>query len=227
MEPPKRFDVEKARLIEEITREGRDVLRPLGRTGFRPEVLQAILEVPREEFVSPDLRHAAYVNAPLPIGKGQTISQPFIVALMTELTDAGPDSIVLDIGTGSGYQAAVLSRLVRRVYAVELIPELAEAARERLARLGYDNIAVRVGDGWEGWPEAAPYDAIVVAAAAPTIPSALIEQLAPGGRLVIPVGEPWTTQELVLVEKQDAKHIRTVPVVPVAFVPLCRPRREH
>lgn len=178
--------------------------------------------VPRERFVPAHLQHAAYDNAPLPIGEGQTISQPFMVALMTDLLAPGPEAIVLEVGTGSGYQAAVLSRLVRRVYSIERVPSLATAAAARLAELGYDNVEVRQGDGYDGWPEHAPYNGIVVTAAAQHVPPPLLAQLKPGGRLVIPAGEPYVGQELVLLIKEEAGTFSTRHVLPVAFVPLVR-----
>ncbi len=179
-------------------------------------------EVPRERFVPAHLRHAAYDNAPLPIGEGQTISQPFMVALMTDLLQLEPDAVVLEIGTGSGYQAALLSRLVRQVYSIERVPQLAADAVTRLAELGYDNVEVRQGDGYAGWPEHAPYDGIIVTAAAQHVPPPLKEQLKPGGRLVIPVGEPYFGQELLLLTKDATGNISTRHVLPVAFVPLVR-----
>ncbi|MFA5531513.1 MAG: protein-L-isoaspartate(D-aspartate) O-methyltransferase [Thiohalomonadaceae bacterium] len=193
-----------------------------GRKALDARVLAAMAEVPRERFVPAHLRHAAYDNAPLPIGEGQTISQPFMVALMTDLLQLEPDAVVLEIGTGSGYQAALLSRLVRQVYSIERVPQLAADAVTRLAELGYDNVEVRQGDGYAGWPEHAPYDGIIVTAAAQHVPPPLKEQLKPGGRLVIPVGEPYFGQELLLLTKDATGNISTRHVLPVAFVPLVR-----
>jgi protein-L-isoaspartate(D-aspartate) O-methyltransferase len=178
--------------------------------------------VPRHEFVPEDLRGEAYADGPLPIGYGQTISQPFIVALMTDLLRVGPDDTVLEVGTGSGYQAAVLAHLVRRVYTIEIVPDLAESATARLRRLGYGRVVTtRTGDGYYGWEEAAPFDAIVVTAASSHIPPSLIRQLKPGGRMVIPVGAPFALQHLVLIERNATDgRVTTRQVLPVSFVPL-------
>jgi protein-L-isoaspartate(D-aspartate) O-methyltransferase len=185
-----------------------------------PEVLQVMGIVPRHEFVPDRLRGDAYADRPLPIGFGQTISQPFIVAIMTELLRVGKNDIVLEIGTGSGYQAAVLGHLAYRVYTIEIVPGLAEAAADRLRRLGARNVETRVGDGYYGWPEAAPFDGIVVTAAAASIPQPLIRQLKPGGRMVIPVGAPFALQYLTLVEIDAERRVTTRQLLPVAFVPL-------
>jgi len=186
--------------------------------GIKDEgVLQAMRSVERHLFVPQHLKDLAYADRPLPIGHEQTISQPYIVALMTELAHVDSEDRVLEIGTGSGYQAAVLAELCRRVYSVEIIEPLAREARQRLERLGYENVAVRCGDGFKGWKEHAPYDAILVTCAPPDIPSPLIEQLGEGGRLVIPVGELW--QELKVVTKKGG-HLRTEDIVPVRFVPM-------
>jgi protein-L-isoaspartate(D-aspartate) O-methyltransferase len=176
--------------------------------------------VPRHLFVRPEDAAYAYADAPRPIGCGQTISQPFIVALMTDLARVGPGDRVLEVGTGSGYQTAVLARLAAEVWSVESLEPLARAAGERLARLGYTNVHQRVGDGWDGWPEHAPYAAIVVTAAASELPQALVAQLAPGGRLVIPIGPAGREQELRLCEKDAAGALHSRAVLPVAFVPL-------
>jgi protein-L-isoaspartate(D-aspartate) O-methyltransferase len=180
-------------------------------------VLRAMRSVRRHLFVPPHLKELAYADRPLPIGHEQTISQPYIVALMTELAHVDPEDRVLEIGTGSGYQAAVLAELCRRVYSVEIIEPLAREARQRLERLGYENVAVRCGDGFKGWGEHAPYDAVLVTCAPPDIPPPLIEQLAEGGRLVIPVGELW--QELKVVTKKSGR-LQTEDIVPVRFVPM-------
>jgi protein-L-isoaspartate(D-aspartate) O-methyltransferase len=178
--------------------------------------------VRRHEFVPPELRRFAYEDRPLPIGLGQTISQPYMVGLMTELLEPEQGDRILEVGTGSGYQAAVLSGLVEEVYSIELLPELAEAAADRLERLGYDNVSVRAGDGYLGWPDEAPFDGIVVTAGADHVPLPLVEQLRPGARMVIPVGDPLTSQVLKIVEKRaDGSTVET-DVVPVRFVPLLR-----
>jgi protein-L-isoaspartate(D-aspartate) O-methyltransferase len=184
--------------------------------------LQALRTVPRHEFVPARERARAYEDIPLPIGHGQTISQPAVVATMTELIQPRPGLRVLEIGTGSGYQAAVLAATGARVWTVEIFEALADEARKRLARLGYDQVVVRHGDGYAGWPEEAPFDAIVVTAAADSIPPALIEQLAPDGRLVMPVGSPDGYQELVLVKKDRTGRLTTRELFPVRFVPLLR-----
>jgi len=207
-------------LLEEIRQEAADTVGYTGRASFDARVMRALGEIPREQFVPPELREAAYYNGPLPIGHGQTISQPYIVALMTDLVELNPDSIVLEVGTGSGYQAAVLARLAKQVYSLEYVPALAEQARSVLHRLGYDNVEVRCENGYRGWAEKGPFDAIVVTAAAPHVPPALVEQLKPGGRMAIPVGRPHLHQELLLVTKAPEGTTQTRNVLPVAFVPL-------
>ena len=177
-------------------------------------------EVPRHEFVSEDKRWAAYLNRPLPIGYGQTISQPYIVALMTDLLAVSEDARVLEVGAGSGYQAAVLSRLVKEVHSIEIITELAHECRERMIRLGYGNVTIHTGDGYYGLESKAPFDAIVVTAAATYIPPPLVQQLKPGGRMVIPVGAQFSVQYLMLIEKNDQGEISTRQILPVQFVPL-------
>ena len=189
-----------------------------GRFTLRQQIFDAMATVRRKDFVPDELKPYAYDNTPLPIGNGQTISQPFIVALMTDLLEPEPDDIILEIGTGSGYQAAVLAQLVRRVYSLEIIPDLAEQAAQRLQHLGYDTVEVIASDGFFGLPEHAPYDGIIVTAAVPHIPEPLIEQLAPFGRLVIPVGRPHLPQDLLLVEKFGGK-ITSRSILSVAFVP--------
>lgn len=187
-----------------------------------PRVLQAMRTVPRHEFVPGSLRAAAYDDSALPIGEGQTISQPYIVALMTELLVLEPGDRVLEVGTGSGYQAAVLAEIGAEVYTIEIIPSLADTARKLLARLGYRNITVRCGDGYHGWPDQAPFDAIIVTAAPDQPPPALVDQLKPGGRLVMPLGPPQRTQELVLITKSGDGTVRQERVALVRFVPLTR-----
>jgi protein-L-isoaspartate(D-aspartate) O-methyltransferase len=182
--------------------------------------MRALGEVERHEFVPRGQQANAYANRPLPIGHGQTISQPYIVALMTDLVDPQPDQVVLEVGTGSGYQAAVLARLVREVYSIEIIEELATEAGARLERLGFDNVTTRLGDGYYGWEEHAPFDAIVVTAAASHVPPPLVAQLKPGGRMVIPVGSRFLTQYLLLVEKTADGEILTRQITAVRFVPL-------
>ena len=210
------------RMLRDIER-GVEYTRHLtGKEAFATRVMDAFERVPRHEFVPEDLQDRAYDDAPLPIGDGQTISQPYIVALMTDLLDTQPDDVILEVGTGSGYQAAILSGLVKQVYSVEVIEALAEAARARLRRLGYANVEVRAGDGYNGWAEHAPFDGIIVTAAAPFVPDPLIEQLKPGGRLVIPVGVPYGQQELMLIEKTPEGETRSRRILAVAFVPLTR-----
>ena len=190
-----------------------------GRCVFMPEVMEAMARVPREEFVPDYLKPFSYENAPLPIGDGQTISQPFIVALMTDLLRPDKKDIVLEIGAGSGYQAAVLSQLIKKLYTVEIVPALALKAGQLLKRSGLENVEIKQGDGSRGWPEHAPFDGIIVTAAAPEIPPALKEQLKPGGRLVIPVGYPGRTQHLMLVQKDEQGKFTSRNILPVAFVP--------
>jgi protein-L-isoaspartate(D-aspartate) O-methyltransferase len=187
-----------------------------------PATLAAMRTVPRHEFVSEEWRSLAYSDSPLPIGEGQTISQPYVVALMTERLGLTPGETVLEVGTGSGYQAAVLAEVGARVYTIEIFESLAREAEERLRRLGYENLEVRHGDGYLGWPEEAPFDAIIVTAAPDAIPQPLIDQLRPGGRMIIPVGPEGQVQELVLLRKDADGSIRTESVSPVRFVPLLR-----
>jgi protein-L-isoaspartate(D-aspartate) O-methyltransferase len=186
-----------------------------------PKVLKAMRSTPRHLFVPEPIRGVAYDDCALPIGYGATISQPYVVALMTELLAPESGSRVLEIGTGSGFQAAVLSPLVKSVYTIEIVPELAASAGATLGRLGYANIHVRQGDGYKGWPEQAPFDRIIITAAPPEVPNALIAQLADGGRLVVPVGSGWD-QQLMLVEKKADGSIRQTRVAPVLFVPMRR-----
>jgi protein-L-isoaspartate(D-aspartate) O-methyltransferase len=187
-------------------------------------VLDAMRRVPRHLFVPQGQQPHAYENRPLPISHGQTISQPYIVALMTDLVRPRKADRVLEIGTGSGYQAAVLGELVASVYTIEIVAPLAEEARERLARLGYSNVTVRAGDGYKGWPEHAPFDSIMVTAGADEVPPPLVQQLKPGGRLVIPVGPAHSVQYLTVVEKQADGTVRSRQVAPVRFVPFTRER---
>lgn len=186
------------------------------------DVLTAMASVPRHEFVPEARRRRAYDDTPLPIGFGQTISQPYIVAEMTRLLQLNRESKVLEVGTGSGYQAAVLAHFTPHVYTIEIIEPLAQAARARLQRLGYTAVQVRHGDGYYGWPDRAPFDAIVVTAAAGEIPPPLVKQLKPGGRMVIPVGSVFATQSLMLVQKDETGQVRTTSLMAVRFVPLTR-----
>ncbi|MBV2096852.1 MAG: protein-L-isoaspartate(D-aspartate) O-methyltransferase [Candidatus Thiodiazotropha sp.] len=209
-------------MISDIEQEVAYTRHMIGRSALSETVMNAIRLVPREAFVPEAERRFAYHNGPLPIGCGQTISQPYIVALMTDLLEVDGDAVVLEVGTGSGYQAAVLSRVVKEVYTLEIIETLAERAAETLDGLGYDNITCRCVDGYNGWPEHAPYDAIMVTAAAVEIPPPLIEQLRPGGRLVMPLGRPYDYQNLVLVEKNPSGGVSQRVILGVAFVPLTR-----
>ena len=207
-------------LLRQIRREAQRTAGETGRPRFSERVMAALEAVPREAFVPEGLEQRAYDDEPLPIGEGQTISQPFVVALMTDALDTAPGDRVLEIGTGCGYQAAVLSHLVAEVYSVEYLPALGNAAAERLRRLGRDNVRVRIGDGREGWPEAAPFDGILVTAGAQSVPPALTEQLAPGGRLVIPVGRGLMGQELRRITKDADGALHGETLLRVSFVPL-------
>ncbi|MCP5130366.1 MAG: protein-L-isoaspartate(D-aspartate) O-methyltransferase [Pseudomonadales bacterium] len=211
---------ERAAMLAAIRHSVSDSADYTGRSQLSERVMAAMASVPREEFVLPRYRHLAYDNTPLPIEAGQTISQPLIVALMTDLLDPQPGDRMLEVGTGSGYQAAVLATLVEHVYSVEIVGELAASAAAVLARLGYDNVTVRAGDGYAGWPQHAPFDGIIVTAAAPEIPPPLLEQLKPGGKLVIPVGAEHGYQELMLVEMGAGGEVLKRSVLPVRFVPL-------
>lgn len=211
---------ERQRMLKEIETEVKSTHHLIGKNVLDARVMKAMKVVPRHEFVPEHLRYCAYDDGPAPIGSGQTISQPFIVALMSDLLNTQSTDTVLEIGTGSGYQTAVLASLVDQVYSVEIIEVLAINARERLSRLGYKNAVVRTGDGYFGWPEHAPYDGIIVTAAAPEIPQALIDQLRVGARLVIPVGFPHSYQELMVVEKKANAVIETRTILGVRFVPL-------
>ena len=192
------------------------------RRALSKRVATAMKRVPRHAFVPESQKRHAYENRPLPIGHRQTISQPYIVALMTELLDLEQDDKVFEVGTGSGYQAAVLSELVSEVYTIEIVAPLGKLARERLVRLGYKNVKVRVGDGYNGWPAAAPFDAIIVTAGADHIPAPLIDQLKPGGRMIIPVGGLFRVQHLILLEKSSDGSVTKRRILPVRFVPLTR-----
>ncbi|MEZ2132855.1 MULTISPECIES: protein-L-isoaspartate(D-aspartate) O-methyltransferase [unclassified Sinorhizobium] len=217
---------ERAAMVETIKRHARSAPSAVEGQGIDPAVLTTMGKVPRHLFVPEAQRGAAYRDQPLPIGYGQTISQPFIVALMTDLINVGPGDTVLEIGTGSGYQAAVLSPLAAKVYSIEIIPELGKRAAARLGELRFSNVETMVGDGYYGWPAHAPFDGIVVTAAASHIPPPLVEQLAKGGRMVVPVGGLFATQFLMLVEKRQDGSITTRQLLPVAFVPLRQSRGQ-
>lgn len=208
------------RMLADIENEVEYTQRMIGKQALDPRVMRAMGQVPREQFVPGNMQPFAFDNGPLPIGHGQTISQPYIVALMTDMLEPREEHVVLEIGTGSGYQTAVLSSLVKQVYTIEVVSELGEISAERLKRLGYRNIEYRIGNGYSGWPEHAPYDGIIVTAAATHIPQPLVEQLAAGGRLVIPVGQPYSAQELMLVRKDAQDKIHVQEILGVAFVPL-------
>jgi protein-L-isoaspartate(D-aspartate) O-methyltransferase len=211
---------ESVALLNEIATEMRLTAQSTGRPALSPRVMAALGKVRRSAFVPRQSEWAAYQNRPLPIGCGQTISQPYIVALMTELLDLQPTDKVLEVGTGSGYQAAVLSELVSSVYSIEVIPELSQRAGATLAAEGYSNVMLRVGNGALGWPEEAPFNAIIVTAAAERIPPALVEQLCSGGRMIIPIGPQHGDQELILISKSASGEISRRSVLHVAFVPL-------
>ena len=212
----------KARLsmVEKIAGLAAVTERETGRKAFGGAVMEAMAEVPRHLFVPEEIRAMAYRNRPLPIGYGQTISQPYIVALMTDMLALTPGAKVLEVGTGSGYQAAVLAQLVAQVLTIEIIEPLGRLAEERLKRLGYGNVKVRLGDGYYGWKEQAPFDAIIVTAVASHVPPPLVQQLKPGGRMVIPVGERFLVQYLTVVEKSLDGGVISRQILPVRFVPL-------
>ncbi len=207
-------------LLDEVREEVRCTRDLTGRASLDERVYAAMRRVPRDAFLPDDLRWAAYRNTALPIGYRQTISQPYVVALMTDLLQPKASDTILEVGTGSGYQAAILSCLVKQVYSLEIVEELAMQARDRLQRLGFDNVEVRAGNGHYGWPEHAPYDSIIVTAAAPSVPDALIAQLKPGGTLAIPVGNRYTGQDLKVLRKDEEGCIVERSVLPVVFVPL-------
>ncbi len=207
-------------MIDDIESEVAYTRSMIGRDNLDVQVMKVMRQVPRDKFVPASLKFAAFDNGPLPIGHGQTISQPYIVALMSDLLLIQPEHCILEIGTGSGYQTAILSLLCRQVYTMEVVPELSESAKLRFEEMGYGNIETQTGNGYGGWPKHAPYDGIIVTAAAGHIPPALIEQLRPEGRLVIPVGPPYSYQELMLVEKGQDGSSHTRDILGVAFVPL-------
>jgi protein-L-isoaspartate(D-aspartate) O-methyltransferase len=211
---------QRERLMQDVSTLIAATARETGLPSLSPRVLAVMTDVPRHDFVPTGQQPYAYQNRPLPIGYGQTISQPYIVALMTELLRIQSGDRVLEIGTGSGYQAAILSRLASEVYTIEIVKPLAARAARVLKALGYDNIDLKVGDGYYGWPEQGPFDAIIVTAAASYVPPPLIRQLKPGGRMVIPVGGRFMTQRLMLIEKDRQGKVFTREILPVAFVPL-------
>ena len=214
------FAAQRARMVAEIDAMYAETRTETGLAAMAPRVRAALGKVERHRLVPADQANLAYRNHPLPIGHSQTISQPYIVALSTDLLAPEPHHVVLEVGTGSGYQAAVLAALVKQVYTIEIVEALGRIAESRLAALGYKNIEVRIGDGYKGWPEKAPFDGIVVTAAAPRVPQALVDQLKPGGRMVIPVGERWEVQQLLLIVRKADGTVEQKNVLPVRFVPL-------
>lgn len=214
------FAEARAALIAEIEEEVRETRSFLGKDRLDPRVMAALERVKREAFVPEEVRDLAYINRPLSIGHGQTISQPYIVAIMTDMLAVRPDARILEIGTGSGYQTAILAELAADVFTVEVVAALAQAARAQLESLGYTNIHYRIGDGHTGWPEEAPFDGIIVTAAAEKIPETFLSQLKSEGRLVIPIGHEFATQSLMRIDKDAQGNIATRSMLPVAFVPL-------
>ena len=213
------YRLQRQQMIADIEDGLSTTARYINKKSFNTDVMRAMSEIPRHEFVPQDISFRAYENLPLPIGYGQTISQPYIVALMTDLLQPEPHHRVLEIGTGSGYQAAVLSKLVAHVHSIEIIEQLGKSSAQLLARLGFDNIETRIADGYNGWPEQAPFDSIIVTAGISHIPPPLVQQLKKGGRLVIPVGTRFQTQYLTLVEKDMLGAVTTKQLLPVIFVP--------
>lgn len=221
---PDPYASERARLAATVAAQVREMASATGRAQLSPAVRDAMAKVPRHRFVPPDQLPYAYENRPLPIGNGQTISQPLIVALMAELLEPKPTDRILEVGTGSGYHAAVVAECVARVYTIEIVRPLGERARALLAELGYRNVEVRIGDGYLGWPEAAPFDGILVTAAPDHVPQPLVDQLAPGARMVIPVGGTRTGQDLLVIRKEADGRTTTRRTIGVRFVPLTRER---
>ncbi len=207
-------------MLRDICAEAEYVCRMAGREHLNDQTLSAMRSVPRQRFVSKSFRSHAYENSPLPIGGGQTISQPFIVALMTDLVAPKATDRVLEVGTGSGYQTAILAQLAAELFTIEILPELAQASQHRLDEEGYRNVHYRIGDGYYGWQETAPFDVIMVTAAVETIPQPLIQQLSPGGRMILPVGKRRYTQDLILLQKSLEGEIHSTSLLPVTFVPL-------
>ena len=213
-------------LLDEIESEYKYTAGMTGKYTLDPEVKAALSNVPRDKFVPKSHIDSAFYNGPLPIGHGQTISQPYIVAIMTDLLELEAGDVVLEIGTGSGYQAAILSQLCKQIYTIEYVPELADMATARFEKLGYNNIETKIGNGFDGWPDHAPYDGIIVTAAATHIPGPLIEQLKSGGRMVIPLGKQYFHQELTLVRKNEDGELDIRDILGVAFVPFQEERDE-
>jgi protein-L-isoaspartate(D-aspartate) O-methyltransferase len=214
------FTAQRSRMVAEIDAMYAETQRETALPAMSPAVRAAMNKVERHRLVPREQLGAAYANRPLPIGSGQTISQPYIVALSTDLLVPKPEHVVLEVGTGSGYQAAVLAEVVKQVYTIELLPDLGRAAAARLGELGYRNVEVKLGDGYAGWPEKAPFDGIIVTAAAPKIPPALVQQLKPGARMVIPVGGDGWVQYLKVVTKRADGGYDEREIIPVRFVPL-------
>lgn len=215
-----RYAMARKQMVALIENDVKETRSYLDKEALDNKVLEMMATVPRHEFVPEAMKGYAYENRPLSIGHGQTISQPYIVAIMTDLLALTKASRVLELGTGSGYQAAILSGLVKQVFTIEIVEPLGLAAKERLARLGYDNVSVRIGDGYYGWDEQAPFDAIIVTAAASHIPPPLTQQLKVGGRMIIPVGTQFMTQQLLLVTKQEKGRLISRQILPVRFVPV-------
>tara|TARA_R110001592_G_C12985192_1_gene734530 strand:+ start:89 stop:772 length:684 start_codon:yes stop_codon:yes gene_type:complete len=221
------FAEKRQRLLNEIDQDARDTAFWTGRKAFSDDTMAALDAVPRHAFMRDGDEVVAYINRPQPIGHGQTISQPYIVALMTDLLNLDGTEKVLEIGTGSGYQAAVLAHVAARVFTIEVVEELGRAAADRLAALHYGNVFVRIGDGYRGWPEEAPFDAIIVTAAPERIPEALIAQLRPGGRMIVPIGRAHDRQTLTLVVKGADGKVTVESVLPVAFVPMVKAKEAE
>jgi len=214
------FAAQRSRMVSEVEAMYAQTRAETGLARMSPAVRAALGSVERHRLVPPGEASRAYRNHPLPIGSGQTISQPYIVALSTDLLNVRPSDVILEVGTGSGYQAAVLAEIAAKVFSIEIIASLGRQAARRLEELGYRNVEVRIGDGYQGWPEKAPFDAIVVTAAAPSVPPALLEQLRPGGRMVIPVGSEGGMQYLELITRRADGGFDERRVLPVRFVPL-------
>ena len=226
-DPQPEFTDRRNAMVRQIERHVRETAATLGRATLDPRVIAALSATPRHEFVPPALVDLAYEDRPLPIGAGQTISQPFIVAIMTDLLDLDDDCVALDVGTGSGYQAAILASLCTQVWSIEIVPPLGRAARDRLTRLGYTNVNVRIGDGFAGWPEYAPFDAIVVAATGDELPPPLLAQLKRGGRMIMPVRRKNGGEMLVVASKDETGNVTTRDIFQVRFVPLTRDPAGH